>query len=281
MSNPRSYSDLFRLYQAECFAEQKPAASASTFFRTLRTSSWRKKLKFRHVSNHAQCMTCHRLKSAIKHAKTIASHAKAADQYMRHLSGIFADRQTYGQLKWRAIHQKDIICMIIDSMDRSKFRMPRFPDGRRPKSLETRKRPELEVTAAIVHGRAVLVYVTDEDATTGSDWSLEVLSLALDRVFRMGQEANQPWPAHLRLWTDNTPKERVSKFLLNVFCFPGFTYTCGVSFTACKEYRNSILGHYCCHLCTTKCFSSIAHEHLVIGHTHEDVGCFYEINFKF
>ena len=202
----RTYSDLYRLYQAESFAQGKSAASASTFFRTLRISSWRQKLKFRNVSNHAQCMVCHRLKSGIKHAKTIQAHATFADQYMRHLSGVYSDRQTYAQYKWRAIHRKDIICCIVDSMDRSKFRLPRFPQGRCPKSLENRRRPELEVTAAILHGRAVYVYLTDEDASHGSDWSLEVLSVSLNKAFLMTQQANQPWPSHLRIWTDNTPK---------------------------------------------------------------------------
>ena len=167
-------------------------------------------------------MVCHRLKSGIKHAKSIQSHAKFADQYMRHLSGVYADRQTYAQYKWRAIHQRDIVCAIIDSMDRSKFRLPRFPQGRCPKSLETRKRPELEVTAAILHGRAIFVYLTDEDASTGSDWSLEVLSLSLNKAFVMAQQANEPWPAHLRLWTDNTPKDtwqNVSFFVPSKFTF--------------------------------------------------------------
>ena len=203
----RTYSDLYRLYQAEAFAHRRPAASASTFFRTLRSSQWRQKIKFRHASNHAQCATCHRLKSGIKHAKTLQRHAKYADQYMRHLSGVFADRQVYNQYKWRAIHQRDILCLIVDSMDHSKFRLPRFPQGRCPKSLETRKRPELGLTCCICHGHGVYVYITDEDASTGSDWSIEVLSISLNQVFAQAQRNNQPWPSHLRLWTDNTPKD--------------------------------------------------------------------------
>lgn len=205
---PRSYSDLFRVYQAEAFAKGQPAASPSTFFRTLRNSGWRQKLKFRHVSNHAQCQICQRLKSGIKHATTIQRHAQCADEYMRHLSGVFADRQAYMQYKWRAIHQRDLLTIMIDSMDRSKFKLPRFPYGRCPKALENRKRPDLEVTAAICHGRGVYVFVSDEDAASGSDWSLEVLSLTLNKAFTMAQQSNEPWPSHLRLWTDNTPKEK-------------------------------------------------------------------------
>ena len=262
------------MYQAEAFAKGQPAASPSTFFRTLRSSGWRHKLKFRHVSNHAQCQICQRLKSGIKHATTIQRHAKCADEYMRHLSGVFADRQAYMQYKWRAIHQRDVLTIMIDSMDRSKFKLPRFPYGRCPKALETRKRPDLEVTAAICHGRGVFVFVADEDAASGSDWSLEVLSLSLNKAFIMAQQSNEPWPSHLRLWTDNTPKERkiVFSFFHQVLVKSAKTlWTCARAPTQ-QEYRNSILGRYCCHLATSRAFMSVAHDHLVVGHTHEDVG---------
>ena len=202
------------MYQSECFARGQPCASPSTFFRTLRSSGWRQKLKFRNISNHAQCQICQRLKSGIKNATTIQRHAECADKYMRHLSGVYADRQVYAQYKWRAIHQRDVITMMIDSMDKSKFRLPRFPHGRCPKTLENRKRPELQVTAAICHGRGLFVYITDEDAATGSDWSLEVLSLSLNKAFALAQQSNEPWPSHLRLWTDNTPKE-ISLFMFH------------------------------------------------------------------
>ena len=70
-----------------CFARCQPAASASTFFRVLRSSGWRRKIKFRGYSTHAQCKICNKLKSAIKHSKDISEHAKASDLYMRHLGG--------------------------------------------------------------------------------------------------------------------------------------------------------------------------------------------------
>ena len=184
-----------------------PAASASTFFRTLRSSGWRSKLRFRSYSTHAQCAVCHALKSRIRHAKNLHQHATAADCYMRHLSGVFSDRQVYATYKVRASQQRDIINLIVDSMDKSKFRLPRFPNGRCPKALETRKRPECEVTAALLHGRAIYVWVTDSEQSTGSDWSLEVLTRSLDKAFNVGQRKQEPWPSHLRLWTDNTPKE--------------------------------------------------------------------------
>lgn len=32
------------------------------------------------------------------------------------------------------------------------------------------------------------------------------------------------------------------------------------------------MGRYCAHLATSRVFDHMAHEHLVVGHTHEDVG---------
>lgn len=203
---PGCYSDLFRLYLAECHAASKPAASPSTFFRTLRQSGWNKKIKFRGVSTHAQCEVCHRLKSAIRNAKSIQVHAQRADEYQRHLSGVYADRQVYAQTKQRAATQKDILCLIADSMDRSKFRLPKFAMGRTPKPLETRKRPEMELTCVICHSIGIYIFLTDSEQSTGSDWSLEVLSLALDSAFDQCQRDGRSWPQHLKMWTNNTPK---------------------------------------------------------------------------
>lgn len=109
--------------------------------------------------------------------------------------------------KWRASHQGDILCCIVDSMDKSKFRLPRFANSRCPKALETKKRPECEVTAAIVHGIGIFVFLADSEQSTGSDWSLEILSRSLEKAFQVSQQKGQPWPSHLRFWSDNTPKD--------------------------------------------------------------------------
>lgn len=205
---PGNYSDMYRVYVSECYAANKPVAAATTFFRVLRTSGWKDKIRFRGMSTHAQCMTCHKLKSRIRHSKDLQSHALHADRYMRHLSGVFADREVYNQTKCRATHQRDLVTVTVDSMDKSKFRLPRFASGRIPKFLENKQRPDLELTCAILHGRAIYVWVTDStEQSCGSDWSLEVLSLSLDKAFSLAQRKHEPWPSHLRVWTDNTPKE--------------------------------------------------------------------------
>ena len=46
-----------------------------------------------------------------------------------------------------------------------------------------------------------------QEQSTGSDWSLEVLALSLDKTFAKCQRNQEAWPNHLRLYTDNTPKD--------------------------------------------------------------------------
>ena len=213
---PGNYSDLYRVYAAECLAASQPAASASTFMRVLRVSGWRDKIKFRGKSQHAQCATCHRLKSNIRSSKDLRSHALAADIYMRHLAGVFADRNCYEQSKRRSIQQRDMLCVIVDSMDKSKFSLPRYFNATTPKSLETKKRADLEVTAVICHGYGLYTFVADPDQASGSDWTHEVLARALDKAFKRSQKKNQPWPRVCRLFSDNTPKESWFQLLLDL-----------------------------------------------------------------
>ena len=42
-----------------------------------------------------------------------------------------------------------------------------------------------------------------------------------------------------------------------------------------QEFRNSNLATWCCHMTTTRQFLSVAHDHMVVGHTHEDIDAFF------
>ena len=39
-----------------------------------------------------------------------------------------------------------------------------------------------------------------------------------------------------------------------------------------KELRNSICGKWACMMCQARYFKSVSHHHMVVGHTHEDIG---------
>ena len=45
-------------------------------------------------------------------------------------------------------------------------------------------------------------------------------------------------------------------------------------FIPAQEIKNSLFDRYCATLCAASAFDNISHEHLTVGHTHEDVGDF-------
>ena len=124
-----AYHDLYTLYCAHQLSAGERVASSSTFYRVLSDSGWTQKLKFSPPSSHSKCSACHILKSNIQHAKGIQEHAEACDKLLRHLAGQFADRSCYHQCRNRAKTTGDILCLITDSMDKSKYSLPRYHRG--------------------------------------------------------------------------------------------------------------------------------------------------------
>ena len=176
-------------------------------------------MRHRGKTTHAQCSTCHKLKNRIRKAQSLQEHAAASDMYLRHLGGTFADRRAYWQLRDRAAHQRDLIVAIQDSMDKSKFKLPRYSESIVPKALEQNVRPECELTACVVHGRGIFVYIADPDLSFGSNWTIEVFCQSLQVCWERAQQFGDTWPRHCKLFADNTPKEQSTgqrKMLINV-----------------------------------------------------------------
>ena len=97
---PGKRSDLYHLYLASCTQSKTRAASSKTFYRAF--GEWRKILRFRPRTQHAQCSICHRLKAAMSNSRSFVDHARHCDEYHRHLAGMFADRKVYAALRARA-----------------------------------------------------------------------------------------------------------------------------------------------------------------------------------
>ena len=202
-----SYYDLYTLYCSKQLANSEAVASRTTFYRVLKSSGWKKKIKFAPPSSHSKCSTCSRLKGRIKAASGIQDHADACDKLLRHLSGQFADRGVYYECRSRSRATSDLLCIITDSMDRSKFSLPRFPRGRVPKDIENLKRPCCEMTTQIVHGVGIYTYLSDEDQTSGTTWVLETLNRTLQSVHTTLQKAQKRCPPIIKVFADNTPKD--------------------------------------------------------------------------
>ena len=202
-----SYYDLYTLYCSKQLSSGEAVASRTTFYRILKSSGWKKKIKFAPPSSHSKCSVCARLKGRIQNASGIQAHADACDKLLRHLSGQFEDRACYYQCRSRARTSSDLLCIITDSMDRSKYSLPRFHRGRVPKDIENLKRPSCEMTTQIVHGVGIYTYLSDEDQTAGTQWVLETLNRTLQSVSTTLQKAAKPFPPVLKVFADNTPKD--------------------------------------------------------------------------
>lgn len=73
-----------------------------------------------------------------------AQHCTLADQLLFHFQQQYKDRETYYVARERARCQRDILTMAIDSYDKAKVLLPRFPHGgRNPKkrAYEKSRRP--------------------------------------------------------------------------------------------------------------------------------------------
>ena len=202
-----SYHDLYNLYCAHQASANGKVASATTFYRVLNESGWKKKIKFSPPSSHSQCTICYNLKSKIQHAKGIAEQTDASDKLLRHLAGQFSDRAVYHECRSRAKTTGDLICAITDSMDKSKYSLPRYKQGRAPKDVCNVDRPSLEVTTTMVHGVGIYTYLGDENQTAGTNWVLETLNRSLQHTWNAYQKRSKPMPPYLKIFADNTPKE--------------------------------------------------------------------------
>ena len=101
-------------------------------------------------------------------------------------------------------HLNDMLIVIIDSMDKSKFAWPADPF--RPHCLEKLIRPKLVLTAAaICHGFHCGLFVAHDETTPHSAANYcEVFSRSLDRAFEVCKARRWKPPNQLVVQTYNT-----------------------------------------------------------------------------
>ena len=82
---------------------------------------WRKVMRFRKSSQHAQCQTCFELQ---KHLRTASASwgakLQAARDLRQHYNDQYMDRCLYWSMRYMSKYGSDILCIIIDSMDKAK-----------------------------------------------------------------------------------------------------------------------------------------------------------------
>ena len=103
-------------------------ASWATFWRAW-SEDWQNVLKFRQKSQHTRCNKCHELEERMRHSRGNAQEKLAIAKQMRgHLREQFLDRNIYQVTRWLSRNSPGdgVMTLIIDGMDKKKFRVPRY-----------------------------------------------------------------------------------------------------------------------------------------------------------
>ena len=136
-----------------------------------------------------------------------------------------------------------VLCIIIDTPDKTRYAYPRFPYPRLPKDLAGFVRPRVVLTGAMAHGYCTTLFYADENRTHGANAFNEVLLRTISKVQRICQHSGRSFPRHLVIQSDNTvaqAKNALTLLVLGVLVSLGYFSTATLNF-------------------------------LTVGHTHEDI----------
>ena len=224
--------------------EAKGPASYSTFHRHWQTT-WAGCLKFRKVAQHSTCQECFELKKSMHAARgDLAAKVQYAGKLREHLKAQYQDRCLYWSLRWASRQYQDVLVIIVDSMDKTKFGIPRYKFSERPKELDGFIRPKLVCTAALAHGWRTMLFLSDDVVNHGGDAFAEVVLQVLEEVAEVAKSTGRTVPRHLVIQSDNTTAQ-------------------------CK---NSLGAMFMATLVAKFKFVTANLMFLRVGHTHEDVG---------
>ena len=145
----------------------------------------------REKTQHAKCATCLKYKLLIrKLSGDRAAQSFQQREYARHLARQYKDRTCYwasrslSRLRYNPDGSGTLV-IIVDSMDRAKFRFPRSANMN-SKDLTNFNRPQVDLTACIAHGHYVFLALAEGSVLKNSSWSCELVSHVLDHVAQSG-----------------------------------------------------------------------------------------------
>ena len=174
---------------------------------------------------------------------SFAEGLDAARHLREHIRVTYLDRQIYWNLRFASRGFCDVLVIIIDSMDKTKFAWPRFSFPRRPHDLGDLIRPRIVFTIAMAHGYCIDMYTAPEELNHGADAFLEVVCRTIHHVRRICQQRQIPFPRHLVIQSDNTV----------------------------SQAKNQYVAIFLAVLVSRRLFLSVNLMFLVVGHTHEDI----------
>ena len=175
------------------------------------------RLRLREASAHSKCSTCTKYKLLLKKlAGNRIAYEKQLKEYQHHLSRQYADRTVYWQSRTQSrlpqSSGESVITVILDSMDHAKYKWPRTL-ALRSKDLHGFNRPHLVASAAIAHGRTLVMILGHGNVAKDSSWSCELLLHVLDRCCARGEDLRN---STLYIQGDNCSRELKNNSLLRL-----------------------------------------------------------------
>ena len=235
---PGHLIDVFYMAMAAAEQERMRAPSLSQFKRVWK--KWRQVIKRRKHSEHKQCSECWRLLQAMRRTSNVMTKANLLKQFQHHVNTTLTDRIIYYAFRSNSRRLFLMLCIMCDSMDKSKWPIPRLE--RLPKNWEKLRRGTMTISLVRVHGFGDHWFVQDETVSHGSDNYLTLIYTALQYTFETCQAHRKPWLEHVSVHTDNTPSQAKNQYGV-----------LGIGMLSAKLT-----------------FSSSAQQHLQVGHSHED-----------
>ena len=201
-------------------------------------------MKIRKTSQHAQCQTCFELNEALQCRKSNwADKMRTAQALRQHHQDQYLDRCIYWSLRFASRNKANILVLILDSPDKTRYAWPRWPWSRNPKELEGVIRPRIAITGVLVHGFFGGLYWAQENQSHGASSFCEMLVRVLRRVQRQCSDTGTPFPEHLAIQSDNTT----------------------------AQAKNSTATEFLAYLVSAGYFRTCTLNFLTVGHTHEDI----------
>lgn len=207
----------------------RPSAASWTCFYNRWKTHWSLVLEFGHESTHATCDECcnykHEMKGWLNSLQSdVENHIfENMVKYQRHLAAVAADRSFINGLRMAASIPEttrtsqtlggEYLLVIVDGMDQAKWRLPRFPELRTPKSAAHLKRPTVVVEAVWVVGHRLDFYLLDKDQHHDSNSIQECIAQSLEKVAASFESKKSKMPRSIILVADNTVRESKNQFM--------------------------------------------------------------------
>ena len=227
-----SFASLFQFYKQDEALDLQ--VSRSTFKKGWQ--SWQSFLPFKNAGAQSKCTICASLSERRTAAADSAERAEIDREKKSHLDVVMSDRRAAERGAKRAAKESvflksenddQVMKVLIDGMDQSKFALPRVKRLVGTSALAKTWRPCMHISGGIVHGclewYGIMAADTPKDASMNCTILARLLDLIACQLTDLGDAYG--FPAHLCISCDNTPREAKNSHFASVFIIPGASST--------------------------------------------------------